>query len=128
LRPFSAIAAAGARFAWSGVRSHASPAREKLRAVFERCSSTRPPSLEQEGEFERLSKEIHMPKTTRRRAAPLPSVAAAPAACPASDASTDEAHPQRHVTVYGTARDLRHDGSRTGTQWSPVLRLSGRWL
>lgn len=69
-----------------------------------------------------------MPKTTRRRAAPLPSVAAAPAACPASDASTDEAHPQRHVTLYGTARDLHRDGSRTGTQWSPVLRLSGRWL
>ncbi len=69
-----------------------------------------------------------MTKTTRRRAAPLPSVAATPAACPASDASTDEAHPQRHITVFGTARDLRHDGSRTGTQWSPVLRLSGRWL
>lgn len=69
-----------------------------------------------------------MPKTTRRRAAPLPSVAASPAARPTSDASTDEAHPQRHVTLYGTARDLRHYGARTGTQWSPVLRLSGRWL
>ena len=57
-----------------------------------------------------------MPKTTRRRAAPLPSVAAAPATCPASDTSTDEAHPQRHVTLYGTARDLRHDGFRTGTR------------
>lgn len=69
-----------------------------------------------------------MPKTNRRRAAPLPSVTAAPAACPTSVASTDEAHPQRHVTLYGTARDLRQDGSRTGTQWPPVLRLSGRWL
>jgi toxic protein SymE len=69
-----------------------------------------------------------MPKTTRRRAAPSLPVAAAPAACPVSDASTNEAHPQRHVTLYGTARDLRRDGFRTGTQWSPVLRLSGRWL
>lgn len=65
-----------------------------------------------------------MPKITRRRAAPSLPVAAAPAACPAPDASTDE----RHVTLYGTARDLRRDGFRTGTRWSPVLRLSGRWL
>lgn len=69
-----------------------------------------------------------MPRTTRRRAALSLPVAAAPAACPASDASTDEAHPQRHATLYGTARDLRRDGFRTGTRWSPVLRLSGRWL
>lgn len=69
-----------------------------------------------------------MPRTTRRRAAPLPAVAAAPVASPAPVASTDEAHPDRQTTLYGTARDLRRDGCRTGTRWSPVLRLSGRWL
>ena len=69
-----------------------------------------------------------MPKTTRRRAAPLPAVTAAPAAGPAPLVSTDEAHPDRTATVFGTARDLRRDGVWVGTQWSPMLRLSGRWL